>query len=204
MATIDQLYADMLPSLPGVPLPLLRSQFARAAQAFCARTKCWAAWTDEVTTTADGTDYDFELPPQAQVALIERATCDGNEMPVESWRAFCRSPEDAGSIQAVQSRDLLTFTLGRPMGPGRKIRLRVVLTPVANAASYPDHLIQQYGDSIAAGAKALLMAVPGASFGNLQMAPIHAAAFEQSIASAAVREWRGRTLRTPRAAVQWL
>ena len=31
MATIDQLYADMLPSLPGVPLPLLRSQFARGA-----------------------------------------------------------------------------------------------------------------------------------------------------------------------------
>ena len=203
MATIDQLYADMLPSLPGVPLPLLRSQFARAAQSFCARTKCWAIWTDEVATTAAGTDYDFELPPQAQVALIERATCDGNDLPVESWRAFDHGDERDGSA-SVHSRDLLTFQLGRPLGAGKKIRIRLVLVPTANASAYPDHLIQQYGDSIAAGAKALLMAVPGASFGNLQLAPIHAAAFEQSIASAAVREWRGRTLRTPRAAVQWL
>ena len=156
-----------------------------------------------MTTTADGTEYDFELPPQSQVALIERATCDGNDLPVESWRAFDHGDERDGSA-SVQSRDLLTFQLGRPLGAGKKIRVRVVLTPVANAASYPDHLIQQYGDSIAAGAKALLMVIPGASFGNPQMAPIHASAFEAAIESAAVREWRGRTLNTPRARVMWL
>lgn len=195
--------ADVLAHVPGAPDPLVRQALCRSAREFLRRTRAWCEWLEPAATVAQG-EYDFDLPPQADLVRIERATLDGAPLAVQSYRQVPRDwTRGDGADQSLVSADMVTFRLTGLVTPGQRVQVQAALMPSATAAGVPDHLADRYLEPIAEGAKAQLMLTPNTSFYSADLAAVARMQFEAAVATHAVDVFRGHTNLTPRRRPLW-
>ena len=205
MALWSTWFPDVLVHVPGAPDPLVTQALNRAAREFFRRTRAWMAWLDPATTAAgENLEYDFDLPADADVVRLERATVGGTPLPVMPWRQVKADParHDAGE-RGLVSGDLLTFRLPGLFAAGAQVQALVSLMPTLAAAGLPDELADRYREAIAEGARAQLLATASAPFHDAKAATVAQLAFERGIAQHAVDAFRSHTSQMPRAAVAW-
>jgi len=157
-------------------------------------------WLDAVTVSAGTRTYDLDLPQDAQVVRMEKATVNGQPLDVMSITQLNTDidtdPIDKPGLTTV---DRSTFTVTEGYPDGAQIKVRVSLMPTRSAYGIPDELFYRYSEDIVQGAKAKLMLYPNTDFYNEKLAFIAAAEFESAINNKAVDVWRGGTGKTPRA-----
>ncbi|MDR0273864.1 MAG: hypothetical protein LBI48_00670 [Burkholderiaceae bacterium] len=200
MRTAFDLAADLLPVLPGVPQPRLERALLRAAQELCRTSRCWTVWTDPVTVAGSG-EYDVELPPGAQVAVVERMTVDGRPRPMLPFSFTRRAPDDMPGAHVVPGR--LTFQVTDGIHDGAQIRFRVALAPYDKAQGVDEAVFDPHSSVLAAGICALLLADPGQPWSNPGLAQVYAAQFSSGVARARLAAWRGMTDSAPRPRITW-
>jgi hypothetical protein len=169
------------------PEPLILQSIRQAALRFCERTRLWR---DYDTIDTDGADPEPISVPNDSV-LFEVAACSQgckvldpitldrlvHERP--NWRTepigctggsrWYICPE-FGTIQAL------------PRCAGT-LTIETVVKPCATADSLPDFLLEHYGQDIANGASALVLAKPNVAFGNPQLAAVLGGMFESRLGS---------------------
>ena len=179
---------------------MLEKQTRFAAIEFLRRTRAWVEWLDPVTSIAGLSEYDFDLPADADVARVERATLGGNSVQILSFRD---APHDWTrkdmADQGLVSRDRKTFRLGNAVAAGLLIQVQVALVPSRLASGLPDDLFERYNAEISAGALSRLLVIPGTPFYATDMAMFKKNEFDAAINALAVDAWRGHTGNTPRA-----
>lgn len=194
-------YPDLIPAAMGCPNPQLDKDVRYSAIEFFRRTKAWVEWLDPDQGVEGATEYDFDLPNGAEVFIVKRATVDGSNLSVLSYRDADKDPAqfvEAG--QAALSPDAATIRFGYAVAAGAKIQVQAVLVPTQSATGLPDALFNQYREAIACGALARLqMGSPDTPWYRPDLAMLNQGKYDAAIASMAVDAWRGHTHHTPRA-----
>lgn len=198
-------HPDVLLRVSGAPDPLIAQELNRAARDFFTRTNAWAVWLDGQTVVAsDSFEYEFELPPNTEVARVERAAIGSRQVPVLNWRQV-QTPDDTQENGLLPAPDRLAFALPGLSGcAGQLVRSRVSLRPTVAALSIDDDTVaSEYRDAILAGALARLLSMNGTPWENGNAAAVWALEYQSQIGRAATRVFRGDTGNTPRTRVDW-
>lgn len=205
MKTWDAWFPFVMVHAPTAPDPLVRQALCQAAREFCSRTYAWVEWLDS-QATADGnqaTQHDFDLPMQAELLRIEKATANGKPISVNAFRQVEADPDrHAKGSRGVVSRDQATFQVLNGVGVGELVQIQASLMPVLGASGVPDHLGARYHEALAEGAKSILLMVKG-EFYDPEKAALSSAKFERAIGSAGVDSYLGHTQSVPRANPKW-
>lgn len=205
MKTWDAWFPLVMVSAPSAPDPLVRQALCQAARDFFRRTYAWVEWL-ESQAASDGsqaTQHDFDLPTQAEVLRIEKATANGRPIEVAAFRQIDADPDlHLSGTRGVVSRDQASFQVLSGVGAGEVVQVQASLMPVIGARGIPDHLGNRYFEPIADGAKAIVLMTKG-DFFDPDMAALSLASFERAIGSCAVDAYLGHTKSVPRAKLKW-
>lgn len=205
MKTWDAWFPFVMVHAPGAPDPLVRQALCQAAREFCSRTYAWVEWLESQDTAfgKQAIQHDFDLPMQAELLRIEKATANGKPISVSAFRHVEADPDlhPTGS-RGVVSRDQATFQVLNGVGVGELVQIQASLMPVIGAAGVPDQLGARYHEALADGAKSILLMVKG-DFFDPDKAALSNAKFERAIAAAGIGSYLGHTQSVPRANPKW-
>lgn len=207
----------VIPHCPSCPDPVALHMLRRAAQRFCERTKAWR-YTATQAISANGPVV--VTPTPSQIVEIESATFDGADLSpstfvyadpeqltgqVSTGRPLRITQVGPGSVQIEPfTAGTLRVSLFLKPRPGRSLSgdpsdpLRDTLDMV------PAFLFDQHADAIAAGALALILAIPDQAFTNLQMAGAYGATFEAACVELEAVSRRGQQRAPRRVPARWL
>lgn len=183
MKPLDDFLKKINQYAPGVAIPTAYSAIRDAATDFCERTRLWR-YEDEFTVSADEAEA-ITTPPGSVLLDIERAWFDGNKLTpatvdwlddrANGWRDGTLT----GQPEFLTQLELNTLRVV-PAQAGT-IKISVWLKPSQDCTDLPDFLSDQYRETIAFGALARLLAIPGQPFTNPNMAAAFASTFEDKL-----------------------
>lgn len=199
--TAFDLLPDVLPRLPGIPVPTLERELLGAAQSLCERARCWVVWTDAVTLEDGVRDYEVDVPDFGRVEQVTGATKNGRPVDVMPWLWLDRDPSDLRGSEVVASGHL-SFSVAQPVA-GDQIRLKVALVPGDDAPGIADAVFDTYRQILADGVVARCAMMPRQAWSDPGLAAAHGAAFGDGISRVALRQFQGRTNTMPRAVPRW-
>jgi len=156
--------------------------------------------------TVDGErEYALTIPAGAIVIRLEKATANGLETPILSYRSI-NTDIDSAPVDAdgITTRDRLVFTLAKDVVAGTSIQVQATLAPGEDATGVSDAMFSQYVDDIVKGAKARLQGMPDKPFSRPDQAMLERSEFLAAIASKNVDAYRGYTGQTPRNRAKWV
>lgn len=179
--------AEILPHIdqyaPGCPAPTAYFGIRQAAIDFCERTRLWR-YEDDFDIPGDDAE-GVTTPYGSELYLTELVQFDGVELtPVTAdwldrncrgWRAG----EVTGLPQYVVQTEPDTLRVV-PWQAGH-LYLFLWLKPSQDAEQLPDFIIDQYRETIAHGALARILAMPGQPFSNPDLAGYFAGLFARKL-----------------------
>ena len=201
----SQFFRDILPEVPGCPDPVIEHALLRAAQEFFERTALWTAWLDNTMTLPGIVDYDIELPKDAELVRIERATLDGRDIDIttpESLPSDWQTYQGAGLSDCIFTRDLFTLTV-LPRARARSLlRVEAIVKPSDKATGVEDFLFRRFNETIAIGAKSRLMLMADKPWSKPNEGLRFEAMFNAEVQSLHFRRLRGFSSARPRRAIK--
>ncbi|BBL74174.1 hypothetical protein [Methylomagnum ishizawai] len=203
MAAPGDFLGHVLPTVPGCPDLAAKLDILRACIQFCREARVWRAWLDPVDVVAGQMEYALPVPVGATVARVEEAGLgDARLGPMTREDALERYGEGWDTALRGEPRNYLVpgpGTLALVPIPARDgaalLKVFATLEPTPTAATVPDWLLADYPETIAHGALARLLAVPGKPWSHPQLALWHGRRFQADIGSYAAVVARGRTCR---------
>lgn len=195
MKAWDTLYPWVLPYVLGCPNPTVDRALCDAMREFCTAAPVWVEWSDDVPASGTTQRFDFDVPTGAELVKARRCVVDGQDYGVRSiadlpldWQDEDATDPDECLVQI----DNTEFLLVPKPSAGHVIRVEVVLKPTIAATTFPDELLNRYGEAIAAGAKCRLLMVPGQAWTNPKLAEMCSSQFATAKHSAANQSFRQR------------
>lgn len=188
-------YPYVLPEVIGAPNPLVDQALRLAAREFCQRGTAWVEFQDELQPLESTNRFEFEVPLGAELVKVVSAVVGTTPLDVFSngdlpadW-TDPRSTALRNKLVHLEGNEFLVFPL-----PTAPLRLQLAFKPSLSAASVGDEVFDKWGEDVAAGAKARLMAMRGMPFTDLTSAAINKAQFEAAINRCANRGFALRSL----------
>ncbi|WP_022667916.1 hypothetical protein [Desulfospira joergensenii] len=183
---MDRFLNTVRRDVPGCPNPLIKEEVLTAAIEFCRRT--WA-YTDDINQPVFKGDETItvSLPEGTWIVGVNHYTYSNGDKVYEV--------DSSGNI----------ITLEDPIPYDFDMVINVALKPLETVSSLPNFLFNDWFQTIAAGAKAKLMIMPGRAWSNPNLAVIHSDVFEDGVGDA-MREQFSKTMPTEKrtARRQWL
>lgn len=193
MTALTDLRAEVVPHVPGCPLPMVDAAILKAVIDFCIRSRAYRFNPAAITTVAGTADYTIaDLPTGYEIAWLLSAELDDVPLQIAAsgvlplgWETETGAPSYALRKSATQ--------IGLRVVPDSagSLLVRLALRPSAAATTYPDELHALYQEGIAAGALARIWAQPKQAWTNMEMVSDARSRFEDAIASAEYRADRG-------------
>ncbi len=179
---------------PGCAAPTAYFGIRQAAIEFCERTRLWR-FEDDFPTTGDEAERLFS-PAGSVIHLIETAWFDDVRLEPKTteWLdAHCRGWRNAALTgQAAYITQTEPNTLRVVPGQAGTVKVAMFLKPSQDADDVPEFMVDEYRAVIGNGALAYILAIPGQSFTNLELAASFGAAFQQKLDSLAMRGTTGQ------------
>ena len=199
-ATWDQFYDQVLPLVKGCGVEMAKAKIIDAAIEFCQETRVWKADHAAIDAVANQKTYDF-VPPVAntKVERIERAWYDGKEIlpktEAELRELYANWPTEAGTPlyylqEGLESVRLVPYPTASLVGA---LVMKVSLRPSQAATGIDTTIWERYIDEIAAGALALLFAIPDKPWTNPAQVSFYGGMYEQARDRARLKAFKGFT-----------
>jgi hypothetical protein len=199
MKAWESFYPEILMFVPGCPDMLVDQELRRATREFFKKTGAWVEWLGAITTVADVRSYDIDIPTGSVIRRLEKATINGQQLDVQSFRSLTKDIEfDTLEKPGLSSPDRQTISLSGAYPDGQVIRLQATLIPSMTAGGVEDYLFEYYSEDLINGAKARLMMIPG-PFYKPDLAAVALQSFNAGIATKTVDAWKSDTASIPRA-----
>jgi hypothetical protein len=184
--------SDLLPRVmevaPQCPEPTAVRHLLDAAIEFCRRTRIWRD-CDEIPIDAMHFDVPIAVADDAQIFEISHisvkdgdgvvrdlkpVTMDWLDKNVVAWRDKQGVPEYVTQVEPD------TLRVVPAPEDAYTLRAELILVPASDAEQLPDVLVDAYGQVIADGALARILALPS-DFANPALAAAHGQAFESAL-----------------------
>lgn len=189
MIEFDAFMPLVITYCPTAPEPLVYQSLRQAAIRFCERTRTWKGHD---TIQTDGIDPEPIAVPNDSVLYEVNFCHQGRKRldPITLERLSHERPHwrfedigcEEGSRWYICPEPGTIFAIPRCAG---FLHVEFTLKPSATAQSLPDFLLDQYGNDIANGAAALVLAKPDESFGDPKLAAALGGAFEMRLGALA-------------------
>ena len=170
MAKLSELLDRVLDEYPAVPSALALRALSDAAKEFCSRTHAWQEPLTSIRVRPGQTTYDIDLDSGTALVAIKEVRLDGRRIDPVATEVFRLRKQElrAGLPMGWVQWQPSTIELINP--PTGAVELTVVaaltLTRGATGTDVPDSVLDEYGDSIASGAKGRLVRQAGQSWSN--------------------------------------
>ena len=195
MKEFIEFYRFIKPGCIGAPEPLIDSCILKAAIEFCERTRMWRVIE---TVTITGND-PIVAPADAAILKIEDVRFDGRQLePIAVSDLNNLYPDqDWAAITQEQPRYITQLTpntmmlVPSPPASG-EVKLAMQLKPSQTTEQLPDFIFDLYQKVIADGALAEILATPGQSYTNTDMAGVYSARFQQKLDALSILSVRGQ------------
>ena len=185
MAKAREFLPNLMPLVPGCPIPLACDAVRDAIIALCARTHLWRA---RVTGSVVAGDPNFfpVLPDGSVIDEVESVWFNGQKLCPIAYSELSPTDlerEDAPPRFFTQGENLYRFIF-YPRGDGDVI-MSVWLKPDARVMGYlgewPDMILTHYQSEVVAGAAARLLSMPDKTWSDPGLAAFHGGAFDLAI-----------------------
>ena len=193
MKPIDDFLPLILPRAPGCPEPIAFDAIRQAAIEFCERTKVWRD-TDQYYADEFG---DIFAPAQSVIYQIEDARFDGHRLtPIGVQDLNELYPDYDWTTQSGDQPKYITQLHPNtvkivPVWQGM-ITLTLLLKPSNDALDVPDFMVDQYASTIADGALAEILMIPGQPYTNPQSGAMYSQRFQQRLDALQVQNIKGQ------------
>jgi hypothetical protein len=181
---------EVLPEVPGCPDITVQRAIRDSFVEFCDSTLCYTVDQDPQPIYAGLDVVDLEIPTgtrlvqllRAQIGAVplERISRDELYALHKNWKTDRGRPVAITSETDTSVR--LLPTADEPIS--ESLYLRFAVTPTRASTSIPDEIGERFYREIVAGAKSMLMLMPGKDWSNQQMGVAQRALFERGIREA--------------------
>ena len=193
MKPIDDFLPLILPRATGCPEPIAFDAIRQAAIEFCERTRIWRD-TDQFMADEFG---DIFAPAQSVVYQIEDARFDGRRLiPIGVQDLNGMYPDCDWTTKTGEQPQYVTQlhpdTIKVVPSMSGMVTLTMLLKPTNNAQELPDFIFDQYARTIADGALAEILMIPGQPYTNPQGGAMYSQRFQQRLDSIQVQWLKGQ------------
>jgi hypothetical protein len=203
MKTWALFYPDVLPEIPGVPMPMVDHWLRNAAIEFCERTKAHVVTLDPVNAVADQMGYALPLDANTELVQVVAVKFSGDKLTPKSpgflekkyddWESETGTPEH----YTQAATDILLLVPAPDTAETDAIAVRAAIKPGTEATGIHDWLFSQYRKAIGAGALAGLLSM-NKPWADPNRALLNQAKFEAAIETAAPAATDGHVQAVPR------
>jgi hypothetical protein len=196
MAEFSAFHKDVLPQLPGAPIPVINYALLQSAIQFAEDSLILQYEADVVSVRPNVADYEVPLvDEQTELAMVMRVLLDGRLVnPVASDnRPTHLVPAQTYEVVDGEGEDpQLIRLLATPTQSG-VLAVRVAVKPKQDAPSVPDELWRHHRYAIGCGAMASLMTQTGKTWSQPALGAAHYKEFRALVAKAQVDANRNET-----------
>jgi hypothetical protein len=196
-------YPDILPELPGVPMPMVDHWLRNAAIEFCERTKAHVVTLAEVDAVADQMGYTLPLDANTELVQVVAVKFSGEKLTPKSpgflekkyddWESETGTPEHYTQV----ATDSLLLVPAPDTAETNAIAIRAAIKPGTAATGIHDWLFSQYRKAIGAGAMAGLLSM-NKPWSDPDRALLNQTKFEAAIETATPAATDGHVQAVPR------
>lgn len=201
MVKLEKFYPYVLPFAEGASEPMVEQYLLDTAIDFCSKTLIVQEDLDPLTMIPGIVEYELDMPPQQKIHMLMRAfhasrpidivTADmAHSHPAHfgNWfYAGASVPEGTPSaIFQKNERSLLVNRAPHAIEP-IIITISAALKPSRSATQLADILFDDYANTLALGAAAKMLLLPGKAFSNPQLAVAYQTQYEQARSLAHLR-----------------
>jgi hypothetical protein len=186
----EDLYNEVMPELPGAPLPLVLNAIRNSVIAFCNGSTVWREWLDPIDVVAGQNTYAIETDSGTDLVQLQSLKFDGRKLTPRDedwldnwnprWRTELRVPEH----YMMQDQDNVILAGVPQFGLVGGLLLSVSLQPSRTAKTFPGWIYSQYWEGIADGVKARMMVMPGKPWSSTQLSQMYQGKFDAETAGA--------------------
>ena len=190
----ENLFKHVQPYVPGCPESIIVDHLAEAAATFCVGSEIWR-FDIESETTLEST-YLIDIPTGAVLEDIVYLEVDGMALRRLSDKLAFTADEGAPMAYAIYQDQNIRFY----PTPDKAYTYQGigVLKPALSSAGLEDFLYESHGRTIAYGALAKLLEIPGKEWANPMQAQLAFVQFRRGVDAAKMRDYRKVPMR-PRA-----
>lgn len=184
MSPFDDFMPMLLASAPGCPYPTAVSALRQAAIQFCETTRAWKA-EDEFDVDGESCGHVC-VQPEAELFEIESVYFNGRKLEAAAttyldrvaprWREDTSGTGSPSYFTQVAPDSIAVV----PSATGH-VKLIAYLRPAEDAQEVPEFLSFKHRRTIASGALAEVLLIPGQPFFSPDLASVHAARFKSAL-----------------------
>jgi len=188
------------PEVPGAPNLIIDNAVLLSCRDFCKQTHLWRYEHPAIPVVSGTADYELDdLPSQSEVIWVNtigQSTHDVASQPIDIVKKVNPGYQsNTGSAAANFTMiDSLTVRLMPIPTAASAITPDVILRPTLAASSVWDTLFNEWGEVIAAGAKARLQMQPGKNYSNPEFAIVNTGIYKSGITDVRRRMNNGFTM----------
>lgn len=189
--TWDQFYHHVQPSVPGCPEITMDIHLQSAAADFCERSEVWHYDIETDSTFANVNEYPLDKPAGAVVENLISLYLDGEllkrvtPMDFKSYPTIANSRPTAFTI--FEDEQIKFYPT-----PDASYEFSgfCVLKPSTSATGVEDFIYETHARTIACGALASLLIIPGKEWTNMELATYYKMKFDKATDDAKGRDTR--------------
>lgn len=198
MATWKDFIRFVQPDVPGCPKTTVVNAIRDSAIRFAELTRIWSKDSVLADVIAGQATYSFAPGTDAAVVTVDYAELDGQVLaPVtkndlNEWTPNWRSIEESRPTRFFMETPEAMRLVGTPTEDvSGGLLVDVVLKPSRVADSCPDFFLEDWAETIAAGAKASLQKTPAKPWTELSLSQLNHREFRRGVSTARSREAKG-------------
>lgn len=180
----------------GAPIPLIDHELLHAARRFCRESESWEVEGVAIATLGGLADYDIPTVTDGKVLKVAKVLLAGlpltvtteDDLDVEdpTWRT--RTGTTRFYLVDLAALKVRLFPI--PVADSGDLVVIAACEPTLTAQTLPDYLLNDWQETIAAGAYARLGAIPGKSWTNADIVAEGWEMFKDGVAQATAKRIR--------------
>lgn len=192
MTSFDTFLPFVLPYVAGCPEQVALHHIKLAAVEFCDRTLAWQEELDPVTANGTASEFTLNLPAGTELVRLLEVTAGEHAYEVLTAQRAHRHVKrgSRGSSRKAWSINRQDLAMDPPPVADATIEVLAALKPEILTATELHDDLRQYVETIAAGARASLLMLPG-EWKDPLGAGVHSGTFESKVSSIAAQVARG-------------
>lgn len=167
---------DVLPHVPGCPIPVVLHELRRAAQEYLKATRAWQVTLAPIAVLAGTTSTTIAMDADKSLIRIESAWYDGARLELVTSAKLDGDNSDDWRLHTGTPHSLLQFSPGAatlyPVPHANSsigLKIRASVFPSDASAGLADEIGAKFSNEIIVGAKGRLMIYPGKLWTNLDI-----------------------------------
>lgn len=185
------------PHVQDCPSPMILLAVRQACIEFCRSSRYLRVNLDPFNTVVGDDEYDLSPPADTVVSAVLNVRCGGRLIDAARQEDLDSEANYWRDLEGPPSRYLLpneaTIILNPVPQEVVAVRILAAIRPSQASGGVDEAIFERFLDPVASGALARLMAMPGVSWSNPELAGYHAQLFKAGVSDAADKAARGLT-----------